>query len=162
VNEDKTMATTDHLIRTIDDVELPTPGWWAIAARQPISLRTTGLRRRTMSGTISGGVMFADDPTDSTLELLICPSGADSPEHDLAVHATLTSAGADGTWRFTGSVDGTVTVPIAVDVTYHGVYKRADRATAWLTVQAALPGMGGRPRLVLAGDVNADHPKRGA
>jgi hypothetical protein len=162
VNEDNTMITTADLIRRIDDVELPTPGWWAIAAQQPVSLRTTGLRRRTLGGTVSGGVTFAEDPTESTLELLICPGGAESPEHDLAIHANLTSAGADGTWRFTGSVEGTITVPIAVDVTYHGVYKRADRATAWLTVQAGLPGMGGRPRLVLAGDVNADHPKRGA
>jgi hypothetical protein len=74
----------------------------------------------------------------------------------------MTSANADGSWRFTGSVAGAGAVPVAVDVTYHGVYKRADRAVAWLTVEAALPGGDGRPRLVLAGDVNADHPGRAA
>jgi len=154
--------TTNDLIRRIDDVELPSPGWWGIAARQPVRLRTIGLRRRTIAGTVSGGVTIAEDPRDSTLDLLISPGGPDSPEHDLAVHATLTSATADGCWRFAGSVEGTVTVPVAVDVTYHGVFKRADRALAWLTVEAALPGLGGRPRLVLAGDVNADHPGRAA
>ena len=75
---------------------------------------------------------------------------------------TLTSARADGTWRFAGTVEGTVSVPVAVNVTYHGVFKRADRALAWLTVEAALPGLGGRRRLVLAGDINADHPGRAA
>ncbi len=154
--------TTNDLIRRVDDVELPSPGWWGITAQQPVSLRTVGLRRRTPAGTVSGGVTIAEDPTDSTLDLFISPGGDDSPEHDLAIHATLTSARADGCWRFNGSVAGTITVPIAVDVTYHGVYKRADRALAWLTVEAALPGLGGRPRLVLAGDLNADHPGRAA
>jgi hypothetical protein len=154
--------TNHDLIRRIDDVELPTPGWWGIAAQQPVSLRTVGLRRRTIAGTVSGGVTIAEDPSDSTLDLFISPGGAGSPEHDLAIHATLTSARADGSWRFAGTVEGTVTVPVAVDVTYHGVFKRADRAMAWLTVEAALPGLGGRPRLVLAGDVNADDPGRAA
>ena len=153
--------TTNDLIRRIDDVELPTPGWWGIAAQQPVRLRSGGLRRRTIAGTVSGGVTIAEDPIDSTLDLVIS-SGADRRERDLAIHATLTSAEADGCWRFAGSVDGTVTVPVAVDVTYHGVFKRAERAVAWLTVEAALPGLGGRPRLVLAGDVNADHPGRAA
>jgi len=151
---------TNELIRRVDDVELPTPGWWGIAARQPVSLRTVGLRRRTITGTVAGGVTIAEDPSDSTLDLLISPGGADSAEHDLTIHASLTSAHADGSWRFAGSVAGTVTVPVAVDVTYHGVFKRADRALAWLTVEAALPGLGGRPRRVLTGDVNADHPGR--
>ncbi len=154
--------TTNELIRRVDDVELPAAGWWGIAAQQPVSLRTVGLRRRTIPGTVSGGVTIAEDPIDSTLDLLISPGGADSTEHDLAIHATLTSAGADGTWRFAGTVEGTVSVPVAVDVTYHGVFKRADRALAWLTVEAALPGLGGRRRLVLAGDINADHPGRAA
>jgi len=155
------MTTTD-LIRRIDDVELPTPGRWGIAARQPVRLRTVGLRRRTMAGTVSGSVTIAEDPNDSTLDLVISPGGAARPEHDLAIYATLISADADGCWRFNGVVAGTITVPVAVDVTYHGVYKRADRAVAWLTVETALPGLGGRPRLVLAGDVNADHPGRAA
>ena len=150
--------TISELIRTVGDVELPAAGCWAIAAQQPVSLRTTGLRRRTMTGTVSGGVTFADDPPDSTLDLLIGPEAAGGPGHQLAIHATLTSAGADGTWRFSGSMMGTVTVPVAVDVTYRGVYRRGDRATAWLTVQARLPGLGGRPRLLLAGDVNLDDP----
>jgi hypothetical protein len=144
------------LIRTVDDVELPTPGWWGIAAQQPVSLRTVGVRRRTLSGTVSGVVTIAEDPRDSTLDLLICPRDGHSPDNDLVIHASLTSASADGVWRFNGSVEGTVTVPIAVDVRYHGVYRRADRAAAWLTVQAGLPGLSGRPRLVLNGDVNAD------
>ena len=144
------------LIRSIDNVELPTPGWWGIAAQQPVSLRTVGLRRRTLSGTVSGGVTIADDPCDSTLDLLICPRDGQSPDHDLVIHASLTSAGADGVWRFSGSVDSAITLPIAVDVRYHGVYRRADRAAAWLTVQAGLPGLAGRPRLVLDGDVKAD------
>jgi hypothetical protein len=151
------MTTTD-LIRKVDDVELPTPGRWGIAAQQPVSLRTVGLRRRTIAGTVSGGVTIAEDPADSTLDLLISPSGAGGPERDLAIHATLTSADAHGTWRFDGLVEGTITVPVAIDVTYHGVYKRADRALAWLTVAADLPGLGGRRRLVLAGHINAGHP----
>lgn len=105
---------------------------------------------------------IAEDPDDSTLDLFISPGGAARPEHDLAIYATLTSADAHGCWRFNGVVEGMITVPVAVDVTYHGVYKRADRAVAWLTVETALPGLGGRPRLVLAGDVNADHPGRAA
>jgi hypothetical protein len=156
------MITTDDLIRRIDGVELPTPGRWSIAADQPVSLRTLGWRRRKHAGTVSGGVTIAEDPNDSTLELLIRPDGAAGAEHDVAVHATMTSANPDGSWRFTGSVAGAAVVPVAVDVTYHGVYKRAQRAVAWLTVEAALPGVGGRPRLVLAGDVNADHPGRAA
>jgi hypothetical protein len=150
------MTTTD-LIRHIDGIELPTAGWWRIAP-QRISLRTIGLRRRTLSGTASGGVTLAADPRDSTLDLLVSPRDGGSPESDLAIHATLTSAGADGVWRFSGSVDATVTAPIAVDVRYRGVYRRAERATAWLTVRAGLPGGAGRPRLVLEGDVNADFP----
>ena len=51
--------TTNDLIRKIDDVELPTPGWWGIAAQQPVRLRTGGLRRRTIAGTVSGGVTIA-------------------------------------------------------------------------------------------------------
>ena len=121
-------------------------------------LRTLGLRRRTMAGTVSGGVTIAEDRKDSTLDLVISPGGADRPEHDLAIYATLTSADADGRWRFNGVVESTSTVPVAVDVTYHGVYKRADRTVAWLTVETALPGLDGRPQLVLAGDLNADHP----
>jgi hypothetical protein len=150
--------TTNDLIRRIDDVELPTPGHWGIAAHQPVSLRTVGLRRRTIAGTVSGGVTIAEDPSDSTLDLFVSPGGPEGAEHDMAIHATLTSARGDGCWRFHGVVEGTITVPIAVHVTYHGVFKRADRALAWLTVEAALPGLGGRPRRVLAGDVNADHP----
>ncbi len=146
----------NDLIRTIDDVELPTAGWWGIAAQQPVSLRTVGLRRRTLSGTVSGGVTIASEPRDSTLDLLICPRDGRSPDHDLFIHAALTSARADGVWRFNGSVEGAVTVPIAVDVRYHGVYRLGDRAAAWLTIQAGLPGLAGRPRLVINGDVNAD------
>jgi hypothetical protein len=154
------MITTDDLIRRVDDVELPAPGRWSIAALQPVSLRTAGWRRRTLAATVSGDVTIAEDVNDSTLELLIRRGGPDGPEHDVAVHATMTSASADGSWRFLGSVAGTDAIPVAVDVTYHGVYRRADRAVAWLTVEATLPGVGGRPRLVLAGDVNADHPGR--
>jgi hypothetical protein len=153
--------TTAELIRTVDDVELPAPGRWDIAAAQPVRLRTVGLRRRTTTGTVSGGVTIAEDPGDSTLDLLISPGGDGGREHELAIHATLTSAGADGIWHFDGQVAGT-TAPVAIDVTYHGVYRRAERALAWLTVEAALPGLGGRPRRVLAGDVNADHPGRAA
>jgi hypothetical protein len=154
---ERTLTMHAHdLIRTIDDVELPTAGWWGIAAQQPVSLRTVGVRRRTLSGTVSGGVTIADDPRDSTLDLLICPRDGQSPDRDMVIHASLTSASADGVWRFNGSVEGTVTVPIAVDVRYHGVFRRADRAAAWLTVETSLPGLAGRPRLVLNGDLNAD------
>ena len=94
--------TTNDLIRRIDDVELPTPGRWGIAAQQPVSLRTVGLRRRTIAGTVSGGVTIAEDPSDSTLDLFVSPGGADGAEHDMAIHATLTSARGDGCWRFHG------------------------------------------------------------
>jgi hypothetical protein len=149
--------TTTELIRNIDGIELPATGWWDIVP-QRISLRTVGLRRRTMSGTASGGVTLAADPRDSTLDLLVSPGDGGSPDSDLAIHAALTSAGADGVWRFSGSVDAAVAAPIAVDVRYHGVYRRAERAIAWLAVRAALPGGAGRPRLVLEGDLNADFP----
>lgn len=151
------MISTANLIRRVDGVELPAAGWWVIAARQPVSLRTVGLRRRTMSATVSGGVTIGDDPRDSTLDLLVSPWSADSPD-DLAIHATLAQADADGGWRFTGSVAATVTVPIVVDVRYRGVFRRADRATAWLTVRAGLPALGNRPRLVLDADLNAEAP----
>jgi hypothetical protein len=156
------MISTTNLIRRVDGVELPAAGWWAIAARQPVSLRTVGLRRRTMSATVSGGVTIGDDPGDSTLDLLVSPWAAESPDDDLAIHAVLAQADANGAWRFSGSVAATVTVPIVVDVRYRGVYRRADRATAWLTVRAGLPGLGNRPRLVLDADLNADAPPAAA
>ena len=155
------MITAD-LIRKVDDVELPVPGRWGIAAQQPVSLRTVGLRRRTIAGTMSGGVSIAEDPADSTLDVFISANGTDGAEQDLAIHATLASADAHGTWRFDGLLEARVAVPVAVDVTYHGVYRRADRALAWLTLAATLPGLGRRPKLVLAAHVNADHPGRAA
>ena len=105
------MMTTDDLIRTVGDVELPAPGRWSFAAPQPVSLRTAGWRRRTLAGTVSGEVTIAEDPNDSTLELLIRSGRADRGEHEVAVHATMTSANADGSWRFTGSVAGAGAVP---------------------------------------------------
>jgi hypothetical protein len=154
------MTTTANLIRRVDGVELPASEWWAIAAGQPVSLRTTGLRRRTMSGTVSGGVTIADDPCDSTIDLHLSTRGGAGT--DLAIHAALVSADADGVWRFAGSVAGTVTVPIVVDIRYRGVFRRAGRATAWLTVHAGLPRLDGRPRLVLDADVNAELPPAAA
>jgi hypothetical protein len=152
------MISTTNLIRRVDGIELPAAGWWPIAARQPVSLRTIGLRRRTLSGTAAGGVTIGEDPRDSTLDLVVSPHDGSGSQGDLAIHAALAGASADGVWRFTGSVAAAVTVPIVVDVRYHGVYRRADRATAWLTVRAGLPGIGNRPRLVLDGDLNADAP----
>lgn len=152
--------TTTELIRQIDGIELPAAGWWPIAP-QRMSLRTVGLRRRTMSATVSGGVTLGDDPDDSMLDLLVSPGDGGSPDSDLAIHAALTSASRDGVWHFSGSVEAAATAPIAVDVRYHGVYRRGERATAWLAVRATLPGGGSRPRLVLEGDLNADFPDRG-
>jgi hypothetical protein len=152
------VITIADLIRRVDGVELPAPGWWSIAGPQPAGLRTVGFRRRTFAGIVSGGLTLADDPLDSTIDLLVSPSAATGPDSDLAIHATLASAHWDGTWRFRGSVESVVTAPIDVDVRYHGVFRRGGRATAWLRVRAGLPGGNGRPRLALDADVNADGP----
>ena len=71
------MTTTD-LIRKIDDVELPTPGRWGIAASS---------RCDCAPSACAGGrsparcrwVTIAEDPSDSTLDLFISPGGAAGP-----------------------------------------------------------------------------------
>lgn len=150
------MLTTHDLIRHVDDVELPVPGWWPIPARQPVDLRTTGWRRRMLTATVAGGMTMADRPLESTLDLLV--SVSDGTHDDLVLRADLVTAHLAGTWRLAGTVTGAVTAPVTVDVRYHGVYRHGGRATAWLAVRARLPRAGRRGGLVLRGDLHADHP----
>lgn len=147
----------DDLIRRVDDVELPTPGRWRIGAHHPVALRTSGWRRRTLDTIASGDVTIADDPQDSTLDLHVVAPG-DPGAEDLVIHAGLVAASAAGAWRFDGTARATVTVPIAVDVRYHGVYRRGDRAAAWLAVRADVPALGDRRSMTLLGDLTAVHP----
>lgn len=155
------MTTTDNLIRSVGGVELPTPGWWQMHAHQPVTLRRRSWRSRASGGTAAGGLTIAGDPYESTLDLLVSPAGAGidaGADDDLLITASLVSASPGGWWRFAGTVSGTVTRPVAVDVRYHGVFRRGDRASAWLTVWAALPRAAGGRRVTLTADLHAESP----
>lgn len=151
--------TTDDLIRLLDGIELPTPGNWRIAAGQPVTLQRGGWRRRPAHTDAAGALVVADEPRQSTLGMRVTsPSG----HPDLTISAQLAAASSHGSWRFAGSVRGTVELPITLDVTYHGVYRHGEEATAWLTVRADLPAIGGQPAAVLTGELNADRTKEDA
>jgi hypothetical protein len=125
------------LIRTIDDVEVPTIGRWMIHRHQPVTLRpTTGWRRRVIPAVASGTLVVADDPLESILSLAI--ETTDGLGIDLL--GRLVEAGSLGAWRVDGAVSlGGAIGSFTCDVDYHGVFRHGERATAWLTVRAVLP-----------------------
>lgn len=151
---------TDDLIRLLDGIELPTAGSWRIAAGQPVTLQQGGWRRRLVHTNAAGALVVTDEPRQSALALRVTSPSGSHP--DLTIGAQLAAATSGGSWRFAGSVRGTVELPITLDVTYHGVYRHGEEATAWLTVRADLPAVGRQPAAVLTGELNADRSKEDA
>jgi hypothetical protein len=133
--------------------EVPAPGWWSIA-KSHVSVAfdvRRGLFRRvhTVAPWAYGGLAVAEDVAELALVLHV----GVSPSSDSRTRPSLTrlldadhlsevtlrvpgfAPTAATPWRADGTVEaGTQTQRAPVSLIYHGVYRRASAATAWLSV----------------------------
>jgi polyisoprenoid-binding protein YceI len=134
---------TDTSTRTIDGVELPAPGLWAIDASHSsveASVRHLGLSRvRGTFGAFSGAIDVAERPEDSSVQVSIEAGSVDTreparDEHlrspdfvDVAAHPTIDFrstkvTGSGRRWQAEGdlTIRGT-TRPVTLDVRFEGL-----------------------------------------
>ena len=137
-----------ELIRTIEGIELPAQGDWAILPHR------TGSRVARTECCVAGSLSVGGRPEDIRLRLSI-----DTMEDTSTIDARLERADCFGHWRFTGTArrDG-VHRTVDLAVTYHGVFRRNGHSSVWLTVE--MPGSAiGRSRIrQLVVDVSAMWP----
>ncbi len=137
-----------ELIRTVDGIELPAQGEWAILPH-----RTGSRAARTecrVAGSLSVGVRAED------VRLLL---SIDTMENTTLIDACVARADDLGNWLFAGTAsrDGvrrTVDVPVA----YHGVFRRNGHTSVWLTVDARGAAIGRTVLRQLVVDVSATWP----
>ena len=136
-------TATTPATRTIDGVELPAPGTWAIdLSHSSVNFKVKHLglgRTRGRFTQYEGTVEVAENPIDTTVAVTIDAASVDShdagrDEHlrsadffDVANHPSLTfrSTGVRGggeSWKLDGELTiAGVTKPVTLDVAYEGV-----------------------------------------
>jgi hypothetical protein len=174
---------TDHLIRRIGGIEVPTPGRWTIP-RTHVTVRysaRTGFARR-VSGrapAATGVLDVADDPSQSTLVLYVAawrntqtPAVPSLGEllgsehvHGITLRGSSMDLHADGGWRLRGLADVSwISSAAVIGVGYHGVYRTGDGGKAWLTVRADIDhdvdGLRRKGPVSIVADVLAVAPTR--
>ena len=120
------IRSTSH-VRTAARLELPAEGRWTIPPH-----RTGNLASRT-DGRVAGE--FIVGATQTALRLCV-----DNVAGTTTIDSRLESADDAGHWTFRGTAlhDGSE-VPVELAVTYHGVFRRNGRTSAWLTVELPTP-----------------------
>jgi hypothetical protein len=142
-------AATADLIRTIAGAEAPAAGEWTVGRGQPVTLTRRGLRRRTMTGRVVAGVLVVtDDVVGSSLELTVQTHDDVSgealvptrdPPPPLTFTLRVTKLWAIDRWRAEGIVDsGAGSQPVAIDVSYRGVFRGHGQASLWLALEGGL------------------------
>ncbi|MET0324166.1 MAG: hypothetical protein ABW122_00060 [Ilumatobacteraceae bacterium] len=112
-----------------ESVELPAEGRWTIPPH-----RTGNLASRT-DGRVAGELTVGARQT----ALRLC---VDNVAGTTTIDSRLESADDAGHWTFhgTASRDG-LEVPVEMAVTYHGVFRRNGRTSAWLSVELPAAGL---------------------
>jgi hypothetical protein len=126
VHLNPSIRSTSHG-RAAASVELPVEGRWMIPPH-----RTGNLASRTDSRVAGEFTVGA-----SQTALWLC---VDDVAGTTTINSRLESADDAGHWTFRGTAshDGSE-VPVELAVTYHGVFRRNGRTSAWLTVELPPP-----------------------
>jgi hypothetical protein len=174
---------TDHLIRQVGGIEVPTPGRWTIP-RTHVAVRYSarnGFARRVRgrAPAATGVLDVVDDPGQTTLVLSVAawrstqtPAVPSLGEllgsehvHGITLRGSSMDLHADGGWRLRGFADvGWISGAAVIGVEYHGVYRTGDGGKAWLTARADIDhdvnGLRRRGPVSIVADVLAVAPTR--
>lgn len=136
------MSTTEPVVRTVDGVELPAPGTWAIDPGHAevgfIGRHFMLTKVRGRFPGVQGTVTIAEDPNGSAVEVVIDMASVNSGDQtrddhlrspdffDVQRHPTATFSSTAVDWRGTrGTVQGDLTIvgvarPVTLDVEFAG------------------------------------------
>ncbi len=132
---------TTSLIRTIDAIETPAPGRWALGPAPSVGVARAGHRAGRPARDITGHLVVHERPGIVRLDLELRAEGRSAAAVPVHLSAMVVDAAATGRWTFAGhvTVDG-VTSPVRFDAHYHGVFRHLDGGWTWLTFAADVPG----------------------
>ena len=128
-----TTTTIGGLARRLGDLEVPVAGTWSVVPTSYVAIVLTGRRDHPVQLRILGGA-FAIEEHPAHSELRLSLDGADG----MTFVGQPTEVRADlhglSQWSITGTLTGDDrTVPMALTISYHGVYRSRGRAWAWFS-----------------------------
>ena len=132
---------TSSLIRTIDAIETPAPGRWALGPAPSIGVGAAGQRAGRRARDITGHLVVHERPGIVRLDLELHAELSATDTVPVHLSAMVVDASAGGRWTFAGHITvDSVTSPVQFDADYHGVFRRLDGGWTWLTFTAVVPG----------------------
>ena len=134
-------------IRRIDDLEIPAAGTWSVVRASSVA-RAAGRSGLRQIHVYAGRFEIGDDPSESSLRL-------DLDDSTLVAGAARVSPDRHGMseWHLEGhSQDVNGHTPMALTLTYHGVFRRGVDVWAWLSGTGTIGSPGGRRGLRRSGN----------
>ena len=155
-NSPTTSTIIGGLVRRLGDLEVPVAGTWPVVPTSYVAIALSGRRDHPVQLRILGGAFaVGEHPAHSELRLIL------DGEDEMTFVGQPTEVRADrhglSQWTMTGTLTGDDrTVPMALTISYHGVYRSRGRSWAWFSGTGVLQV----PRTRSWGRMSSDFERR--